>query len=173
MIEIRDARPEELDKAGDVMVQAYSEYAASMPVKAWREYAREIRDVKSRLPVTQLIVAVKDNEIIGAVTFYPDGSRTSYVEQDGVVQGGWPKGWTAVRLLAVDPKARGLHVGRLLMEETLRRSRAHGAKTMGLHTTKLMGIARAMYERMGFERALEFDYHPMPDFIVMAYRKDL
>lgn len=173
MVRIRHARPDELDAVAELMVRAYEQYADMMPSYAWEEYARDIRDVRSRLPVSELLVAEHDGEVLGAVTFYPDASRTSYAEPDGQVVGGWPKGWTAVRLLATHPKARGLGVGRLLMEDTLRRSRALGATAMGLHTTELMEVARSMYERMGFRRATQFDYHPMPDFVVMAYRLDL
>jgi hypothetical protein len=36
-----------------------------------------------------------------------------------------------------------------------------------------MDIARRMYERMGFVRVPEFDFHPAPGIVVMAYRLDL
>jgi hypothetical protein len=37
----------------------------------------------------------------------------------------------------------------------------------------MMAVARAMYERMGFVRAPEFDFQPAPETVVMAYRLDL
>jgi ribosomal protein S18 acetylase RimI-like enzyme len=55
------------------------------------------------------------------------------------------------------------------MAECLRRARADGAKTMGLHTTTLMEVARAMYVRLGFTRAPKYDFHPAPDFTVEAF----
>ena len=64
-------------------------------------------------------------------------------------------------------------IGRLLMDECLRRSRLRAATTMGLHTTELMAVARGMYERMGFVRVPEYDFEPGPGIIVMAYRLDL
>ena len=45
--------------------------------------------------------------------------------------------------------------------------------TLGLHTTEKMSVARGMYERMGFVRVPEFDFHPAPQVVVMAYRLDL
>jgi hypothetical protein len=36
-----------------------------------------------------------------------------------------------------------------------------------------MAVARNLYEAMGFERAPEFDFHPEPDVVVMAYRFDI
>ena len=59
------------------------------------------------------------------------------------------------------------------MAECLLRARADGATTMGLHTTKLMDVARAMYLRLGFRRAPKYDFHPVPDFTVEAYELKL
>src|SRR5881397_172598 len=56
----------------------------------------------------------------------------------------WPDGWASIRLLGVLPEARGLGLGGALMAECLRRARADGATMMGLHTTTLMDVARAM-----------------------------
>lgn len=89
------------------------------------------------------------------------------------LDGAWPDGWASIRLLGVSPQARGLGIGRALMQECLRRARADGAVTMGLHTTKLMDVARAMYLRLGFARAPAYDFHPAPDFTVEAFRLDL
>jgi ribosomal protein S18 acetylase RimI-like enzyme len=59
------------------------------------------------------------------------------------------------------------------MDECVRRCRERGIATIGLHTTETMDIARRMYERMGFVRVPEFDFHPAPGVVVMAYRLDL
>ena len=59
------------------------------------------------------------------------------------------------------------------MGDCLRRARADGATTLGLHTTQLMNVAREMYERMGFQRVPEYDFHPTPSMTVMAYRLEL
>ncbi len=37
----------------------------------------------------------------------------------------------------------------------------------------MMQVAKQMYERMGFVRAPELDFHPDPNVIVKAYRLDL
>ena len=164
-IEIREAREEELDGAAAVMVSAYEEYRSALSPRAWEAYARDIADVRGRLPDSRLIVALEDGKVAGAVTYYPP--RPAGTGE------GWPAGWAGVRLLAVAPHARGRGYGRLLMEECLRRAREDGASVLGLHTTELMAVARGMYERMGFRRAPEYDFHPTPTFVVMAYRLDL
>ena len=160
---IRDARPDELDAAAEVMRQAYTEYSAVIPPNVWERYQQDIVNVRSRLATSQLIVAVEGDDILGCLTFYPDGSKG----------GEWPSNYCGLRLLAVPPDTRGHGVGRALMEESIRRAKALGAEYLGLHTTELMAVARSMYERMGFERIPEFDFHPAPGIVVTAYRLGL
>jgi ribosomal protein S18 acetylase RimI-like enzyme len=165
---IRDARPEDLDAAALLMRDAYAALFDWVPAEARaviEEYLDEIADVRSRLADAELIVAEEAGRVLGAVTFFPDGTKA---ESDG-----WPEGWSGIRLLAVAGEARGRGIGRALTEECLRRARAIGAPVMGLHTTEYMPVAKAMYERMGFERIPEFDFHPDPSTTVLAYRLGL
>jgi ribosomal protein S18 acetylase RimI-like enzyme len=161
---VRDVRMDELDEAARVMKAAYEEYSALLPPGRWQEYQANIIDVRSRLPVAELIVAEIKGVIVGAVTLFlkPSGTPES-----------WTPGWAGIRLLAVHPDYRGLGIGRALMDECVRRCRAGGIATIGLHTTEMMAVARRMYEKMGFKRAPEFDFHPSPQVVVMAYRLDL
>jgi GNAT superfamily N-acetyltransferase len=78
-----------------------------------------------------------------------------------------------VRLLAVAPEARGQGIGIALMKECIRRARRLGAVCLNLHTTDMMQVAMRMYERMGFVRAPELDFHPDPSITVKAYRLKL
>jgi ribosomal protein S18 acetylase RimI-like enzyme len=164
-VSIREARPEELDATGDLMVAAYSQFSPSLPAPAWQEYEADIRDVRRRLAEATLIVAEDGGRLAGAVTFYPDATKEPHAA--------WPASWANFRLLAVHPTARGRGIGRLLTEECIRRARASGRAALGLHTTQLMEVARAMYERMGFVRVPEFDFSPVPQIRVMAYRLTL
>jgi GNAT superfamily N-acetyltransferase len=85
----------------------------------------------------------------------------------------WPKGWAGVRLLGVRPAYRGRGIGRALMDECIYRCRKQNIKTIGLHTAVIMNVARKMYNDMGFVRAPEYDFHPRPGTVVMAYRLEL
>jgi ribosomal protein S18 acetylase RimI-like enzyme len=157
---IRDVRNSELDETARLMVECYRQYADQIPEHLWKEYAEEIADVKRRLPFSDLIVAERNGRIIGAVTYYADATMSEHE--------GWPEGFAEIRLLAVDPNARGFGLGRLLTEECINRARNEGIRTIGLHTSKLMEVARDMYERMGFQRAPEFDFTPDPDVDIVA-----
>lgn len=162
---IRDAREEDLGAASALMRAAYAPYFEDVPPEH-REvidgYLQDIGDVWSRLPDAELILAEEDGRVLGAVTFFPDGTRAE--------NGGWPQGWSGIRLLAVLPEARRRGIGRALTEECLRRARAIGSSAMGLHTTEFMAVAKGMYERMGFERVPEHDFHPGSGTHVIAYR---
>ena len=162
---VRDAGVEDLDQVSLLIRDAYQEYQANFSPEVWEGYARDIMDVRSRLDTSELIVAENSGRLVGAVTFYPNTSPSD--------QGGWPAGWTGIRLLAVHPDARGMDIGRALMDECLRRSRLLSATALGLHTTELMGIARGMYERMGFVRVPEYDFQAGPEVVVLGYRLDL
>jgi GNAT superfamily N-acetyltransferase len=162
---IRDARSDELDEVSLVIRDAYLEYENSFPSEHWKSYLENIMDVRSRLGVSELIVAELNGRIAGTVTLYPDASGSS--------QEGWPEGWAGIRLLAVHPAYRGRGIGRALMEECIHRCREQNIATIGLHTAEIMSVARKMYERMGFVRAPEYDFHPGPGTIVMAYRLQL
>ena len=162
---IREAQTEELDEVSRVIGSSFEEYAASVPASAFEAYLKDIMDVRSRLSFTELLVAEDQGQVVGSVTFYPDGSR--YGEDV------WPDGWAGLRLIAVQPESRGLGIGRALAQECIRRSRQRGIPTLGLHSTEAMWVARGMYERMGFIRVPEFDFHPTSRTTVVAYRLDL
>jgi len=81
--------------------------------------------------------------------------------------------WPEVRLLAVPPGVRGRGVGAALIRECMHRVRRSGGRVLSLHTTDLMQTALRMYERMGFVRAAELDFHPAPGVTVRGYRLDL
>lgn len=162
---IRNARDDELDAVAEVMVAAYEEYIPRDAPRELLDYREEIRDVRSRRAHATLVVAEERARIIGAVTYYPDGSRQAHV--------GWPRRWAVIRLLGVHPDARGRGVGRSLTAECIRRARAGGCAAVGLHTTEFMAVARAMYERMGFVRVPDLDFRPSPRIHVMAYSLNL
>jgi ribosomal protein S18 acetylase RimI-like enzyme len=168
---IRDATTEEFDQVSAVMLDAYQEYKPDpLPPECadtWEAYWREIGAVRSRVDEAQLIVATASERIVGAVTFYPDGSRSKVVD--------WPPGWAIIRLLAVAPDRRRRGIGRALTQECVRRARRRGARAVGLHTDSRMPIAQLLYLQLGFRRAPEFYYQPIPesDVTVMGWMQDL
>ena len=162
---IRNAQPDQLNQVSLLLKDAYQQYEKFIPPERWKNYLEDIMDVRSRFSESALIVAELDHRLAGAVTLYLDGSFT-FPET-------WPAGWAVVRLLAVHPDYRDQGIGRALMKECIRRCRKAKITTIGLHTTEVMDVARKMYEKMGFVRFPESDFHPAPGITVMAYRLQL
>jgi GNAT superfamily N-acetyltransferase len=170
-LSIRLAGDSDIGPARAVLEAAYVEYAASFPASSWAPYLADILDLESRAGASELLVAELDGRIVGCVSYFPPGAKASYPTD--TFSEHWPADWSAFRLLAVDPSARGGGVGRALTEACLERAREQGAPAVGLHTTEPMSVARAMYERMGFERAPHYDFRPAPTVLVEAYRLGL
>ncbi len=147
---VRPAGPSDLPAARRVLLAAYREYAAALPPAVFGRYLTDILDVESRAGAGEVLVAEHGGRVVGTVTYYPDAADEGF---------GWPAGWAGLRALGVEPRARGLGIGRALLEACLERARAAGAPVLCLHTAEFMTAAVAIYEAAGFRRdpANDFD----------------
>ena len=160
---LRDARPEDLAAVRALTLQAYSEYERVMEPAAWAGLEEAVRRTVDTESDAERIVAEHEGRIVGSVMLFPPETAT----YGGSVQA---PPWPELRMLAVSPQARGMGVGRLLVDECVRRARASGATELGLHTSKSMETAIGMYRRMGFVRAPEHDFQPECAERVEGYR---
>ena len=167
-IDVRLAGEEDFDDARAVLRASYEEYSSWFPPANWEHYIVDILDLEGRAPDSELIVVERGGHMLGCVSYFPPGPKSSY-PSDGTSER-WPEEWSVFRLLGVRPDARGLRVGRILTDACIERAREHEVPALGLHTTAPMTVARAMYERLGFERVPRYDFRPGPDVLVEAYR---
>jgi len=169
---VRPAGPSDLPAARRVLLAAYQEYAATLPPAVFGRYLTDILDVESRAGTGEVLVAEHGGRVVGTVTYYAEAGDEGF---------GWPAGWAGLRALGVEPRARGLGIGRALLEACLERALAAGAPVICLHTAEFMTAAVAIYEAAGFRRdpANDFDaagrlalggVRPVP---ILAYRLDL
>ena len=144
----------------------YAEAAALVGAADAATLARPVRAALDSGEPAERIVAEHAGELVGSVMLFPPASD-AYAGAAG--RANWPE----LRLLAVAPEARGLGVGRVLVEECVRRAHRAGAAELGLHTSASMRVAMRLYERMGFVRAPEYDFQPEGAEVVEAYRLPL
>jgi ribosomal protein S18 acetylase RimI-like enzyme len=163
-ITIRDAHPDEREAMLAMTLAAYQQYATIMP--HWDHYRQMQRTLLTTDTVAERIVAERAGRLAGGVLLFP-------AEANVYASAGIKPDWPELRMLAVAPEARGLGVGKALLNECIRRSRAAGYAYLGLHTEDAMAVALGMYERAGFVRVSELDFKPTPDILVKGYRLTL
>ena len=146
---IRDARQGELDAVASLLGQVYDAFRPLFSAEVWASYIREIVHVDSRLADSELIVAEAEGRLAGAITFYPDASRSGMER--------WPEGWAAIRTVAVIASARRNGIGESLARECIRRAQVRRARAIGLHTASFMVAANRLYRRLNFQRSPAFD----------------
>jgi GNAT superfamily N-acetyltransferase len=165
-LHLRDARSTDRATIADLTMRAYAEYATVMEPDAWAALEEALRrSLADDIGVTR-IVAELDGRVVGSVALYDPGAA-QYTGLDSAAA------WPEVRLVAVDPAVRSRGVARALVLECVRRARASGAATLGLHTSRSMHAARRLYERLGFVRDPDHDFQPPGAELVAGYRLPL
>jgi ribosomal protein S18 acetylase RimI-like enzyme len=129
------------------------------------DYADVLRDVATRDAAAQVLVAVDSaGEVLGSVTNVPDGGPYGEIAAPGEAE---------FRMLAVDPAAQGRGVGTALVRACIDDAILRGRTRLVLSSGTWMTTAHRMYERLGFLRAPERDWTPVPGVDLTAYVLDL
>ena len=158
MMQVRLARPHELEAVGELTVRAY----AAFTLGPADPYVARLRDAASRAEGAELWVAVDGDRLLGNVTSCPPGSSWREVARDDEGE---------FRMLAVDPDARGSGAGTALAGHCEQRARDHGAVGMALSSLAEMTAAHRIYTRLGYARDPGRDWSPLPGVELVAFTK--
>jgi ribosomal protein S18 acetylase RimI-like enzyme len=137
MIQVVDAESEQgLDHARRLFRSYLIEFVASFAESIlWQEFEAEIAGLPARYapPSGCLVLAMEGDTAAGCVAMRDLGDGTSEMKR-----------------LYVAPEFRGQGVGRLLVEEIIRRAGQAGYRRMVLDTVPEMAEAIALYRSFGF-----------------------
>lgn len=165
---VRDAKQEELPFIREQRLKAYEEHEQAINEEHWQALKQQaVLSEGDQQPGVELIVAELDGNILGSVVLFP--AKTDAYE--GLVE---ELDYPEIRMLAVDPEARGKGIASTLIEECIKRAKSKGYTYIGLHTADFMKSAIKLYDRLGFERLPQYDFEPANDgIIVKAFRRNI
>jgi ribosomal protein S18 acetylase RimI-like enzyme len=160
-ITIRRARDEELDEVGELTAQAYLgdgllEFGES------DGYLAQLRDARRRAELAELLVAADaaSDEVLGTVAFAVYGGAYTDLARPGEGE---------FRMLAVRPEARRRGAAEALVRACLDRARELGLERIVISSQQKMAAAHRLYGRLGFVRAPERDWEPIPGITLWAF----
>lgn len=152
---IRRVRPEEYAAVGELTVEVYRQGGYGS-----RQYEPALRDVASRDETAEVVVAVLDDRVVGAVTVSTQGGP--WAERSG-------PGEAEIRMLVVDPDVRGAGTGEALVRVCIDAARRESCSVLRLSTEPTMTAAHRLYERLGFTRTPSYDWEPVPGVVLLGY----
>jgi ribosomal protein S18 acetylase RimI-like enzyme len=158
-VAVRPVRPEELDAVADLTARVYREAGIGSA-----QYEPALRDVASRARTATVLVAESGGRLVGAVTV---ATRLGPWAEQAV------RGEAVIRMLVVDPAARGRGVGEALVLGCLDAARADGCSLVRLSSQDESAAAQRLYGRLGFTRVPALDWEPVDGVLLRAFAADL
>src|SRR5262245_41427347 len=109
MLIVRDAKPADDARIGELLVEAFvSTYARKMPEVVVDEKRKsDLRDVETKRGRAAVLVAELDGAVVGTVALFRPGSDDSQA---------WLPNSVDLRHLAVDPKLHGRGISKALLD---------------------------------------------------------
>jgi ribosomal protein S18 acetylase RimI-like enzyme len=154
-VSVSPIRPEQYAAVAQLTADVYLGGGFSTP-----EYEPALRDIESRATTATVLVATRDDRVVGAVTV---ATRMGHWAEQAV------PGEAVIRMLAVDPAERGAGIGDTLVRAALETARADGCVLVRLSSQEDMTAAHRLYARHGFVRTPSFDWSPIPGLQLRTY----
>jgi ribosomal protein S18 acetylase RimI-like enzyme len=138
---IRPYSPSDADAVNANALAAFAQYKGVYT--DWDVLERGVGSMASLAETGEIVVAEAAGAVVGAVAYIGPGRspRAEFFEAE----------WPIIRMLVVNPAARGQGIGRKLTQACLELAQRDGAAVIALHTSPAMKVALALYLRMGFK----------------------
>ncbi|MCT9071734.1 GNAT family N-acetyltransferase [Cupriavidus gilardii] len=134
-----------------VTQEAYAQYELEIMEDCRASFQQGMRSVlATNTSDMEWWVADTDHGISGAVLFCHPGATLQALDGSTVTLA-----LPEARLLSVSPQARGLGLGRTLMQICIERARDIGAQALVVRTMPEMGAANRLCQQMGFVKRTE------------------
>ncbi|MFJ2591798.1 GNAT family N-acetyltransferase [Streptomyces erythrochromogenes] len=161
---IRTVVPADYETLGEITAQAYLA-DGHLDFNEDDAYLNVLRDVAGRAALAEVLVAERDGQVLGGVTFAEPGSPLADIAGPDEAE---------FRMLAVAHAARGQGAGEALVRACVERARAvEGVTGVVLSTQRSMAGAHRIYARLGFVRTPERDWAPIEGLTLLTYRLKL
>jgi ribosomal protein S18 acetylase RimI-like enzyme len=139
-VTIRDFQPDDAAAVNAIARAAFQQYQGRYD--DWGAFLRNVGAMSTLAKTSEIIVAVTGGRVAGAVGYVgPNLPKPTQFDPS----------WAIIRMLVVDPAARGQGLGRALTHECIRRAERDRSTVIALHTSPFMTVALEMYLRLGFE----------------------
>jgi len=133
-VQVRRATTDDAASVASVLRQAFAEYEPLYTEQGYAATTPGAREIAARMGQGPLWVAVYREQIVGTGSIAP--------KPEGIY----------IRGMAVNHSARGLGIGRRLLDEIQRFAIAQGCTRLFLSTTPFLNTAIRLYEAFGFRR---------------------
>ncbi len=160
---VRRATVDDLAATARISVEAYTG-AGQLDDGPDGFYGTVLADTGSRESDALLLVAVRQEQVVGTVTICPPASSFREIGREGEVE---------FRFLAVAPEAWGHGVGDALVAACEEHARSTGSNRLVICVRDINSAAMTLYARHGFQRLPERDWHPVPQVALLAFEKNL
>jgi len=158
---VRPAEPEEIPAVGRLTTEVYR--AAELGDE---EYLEHVGRADDRALRACLLVAQGDDSgsLLGTITLAVAGGDYADIAQPDEAE---------LRMLAVAPAAGGRGIGRRLVDTCHERAAAAGARQMVCSVEEQNARALRFYARLGYLRAPDRDWRPIPTVKLLAFTREL
>jgi GNAT superfamily N-acetyltransferase len=129
---------------------AYSQFQNILSeenILAWKNSLTYEKTYQELFETGACFLCEKENKIVGSAFLIPHGNPFKWFDADCCY----------IRLVAVHPDFEGNGIGKRLTEVCLNHAQETGEKIIALHTSEFQNAARHIYEKMGFQKQIEFE----------------